>query len=79
MLLLQNLDQFGTIIQCIPDRAIVEDGEFDGTIRLVIRSDAGIDALKTAASVSDVREVLFGPDIEGMAGRSAPGPAGEVR
>jgi two-component system chemotaxis sensor kinase CheA len=77
MLFLQNLDQFGTIIQCIPDRAIVEDGEFDGTIRLVIRSDAGIDALKTAASVSDVREVLFGPDIEEMAGKSAPGPAGE--
>jgi two-component system, chemotaxis family, sensor kinase CheA len=78
MLLLQNLDQFGTIIQCIPDRAIVEDGEFNGTIRLVIRSDAGIDALKTAASVSDVREVLFGPDMEKMAGKSAPGPAGEV-
>ncbi len=25
MLLLQNLEQFGTIIQCIPDRATIED------------------------------------------------------
>ncbi|MEI7434876.1 MAG: chemotaxis protein CheA [Methanomicrobiales archaeon] len=79
MLLLLNLDQFGTIIQCIPDREIIEDGEFDGTIRLVIRSDAGIDALKTAASVSDVREVLFGPDIEMAAGKGAAGPEGEVK
>jgi two-component system chemotaxis sensor kinase CheA len=78
MLLLQNLDQFGTVIQCIPDRAIVEDGEFDGTIRLVIRSDAGIDALKTAASVSDVREVLFGSDRDLATGRGTPGPEGEV-
>jgi two-component system chemotaxis sensor kinase CheA len=79
MLLLQNLDQFGTILQCIPDRAVVEDGEFDGTIRLVIRSDAGIDALKTAASVSDVKEVLFGPDIELAATRLAPDSAGGIK
>ncbi|MCX6701020.1 MAG: Hpt domain-containing protein, partial [Methanomicrobiales archaeon] len=72
MLLLQNLDQFGTIIQCLPDREIVEDGAFDGTIRLVIRSDAGIDALKTAASVSDVQEVLFGTDIGQVADNVAP-------
>jgi two-component system chemotaxis sensor kinase CheA len=78
MLLLQNLDQFGTIIQCIPDRAIVEDGEFYGTIRLVIRSDAGIDALKTAATVSDVREVLFGPDIEGASDPGAAGPVEKI-
>jgi len=79
MLLLQNLDQFGTIIQCIPDRAIVEDGVFDGTIRLVIRSDAGIDALKTAASVSDVKEVLFGHDIDLSSEKAATGPAGVIK
>ncbi len=79
MLLLQNLDQFGTIIQCIPDRAIVEDGVFDGTLRVVIRSDAGIDALKTAASVSDVKEVLFGPDIELDEDEALPGPAGIIK
>lgn len=72
MLLLQNLDQFGTIIQCIPEREIVEDGPFEGTIRLVIRSDAGIDALRTAASVSDVKEVLFGPDSELAADKAVP-------
>jgi len=76
MLLLQNLDQFGTIIQCVPDRETVEDGAFDGTIRLVIRSDAGIDALKTAASGSDVKEVLFGPDIERAADKATPGTEG---
>lgn len=76
MLLLQNLDQFGTIIQCLPDREIVEDGAFDGTIRLVIRSDAGIDALKTAASVSDVQEVLFGTDIGQVTDNVAPGNGG---
>lgn len=79
MLLLQNLDQFGTIIQCIPDRAIVEDGAFDGTIRLVIKSDAGIDALKTAASVSDVKEVQFGTTIELAADKAAPAAAGVIR
>ncbi len=79
MLLLQNLDQFGTIIQCIPDRTIVEDGVFDGTLRLVIRSDAGIDALKTAASVSDVKEVLFGPDIDPDADKEATGPAAMIK
>lgn len=79
MLLLQNLDQFGTIIQCIPDRAIVEDGTFDGTIRLVIGSDAGIDALKTAASVSDVKEVLFGPEIDQVETRAAMDAAGAIK
>jgi len=79
MLLLQNLDQFGTIIQCIPERAIVEDGVFDGTIRLVIRSDAGIDALKTAASVSDVKEVLFGHDVDLSSEKAATGPAGVIK
>ncbi|MEI6293577.1 MAG: chemotaxis protein CheA [Methanomicrobiales archaeon] len=79
MLLLQNLDQFGTVIQCIPDRVIIEDGTFDGTIRLVIVSDAGIDALKTAASVSDVKEVLFGPEIEQVETNVTPGPAGAIK
>lgn len=79
MLLLQNLDQLGTIIQCIPDRGVVEDGVFDGTIRLVIRSDAGIEALKTTASVSDVKEVLLGNDIAVSDEKAAFATHGTVR
>jgi two-component system, chemotaxis family, sensor kinase CheA len=79
MLLLQNLDQFGTILQCIPDRETVEDGVFDGTFQIVIRSDAGIDALKTATAVSDVKEVLFGPDIDLDAKKTVKGPVEAIK
>ncbi len=54
MLLLQNLEDIGTILSTNPAREILEDGKFDGPFEIVIESDAGEDALRTVASGPDI-------------------------
>lgn len=64
MILLQNLEEIGTLEKVTPDRAIVEDGEFDGRFTVEIASDAGIDAIKTITSSTDVKEAVV-RDLKG--------------
>ncbi|MDH7510133.1 MAG: chemotaxis protein CheA [Methanolinea sp.] len=69
MIILQNLEEVGTIERVIPDRSVVEDGEFGRRFEVEITSDAGIDALKTIATTTDV---LSATVTEG--GRTTPAP-----
>ena len=50
MLAVGNLNALGTILSVTPDLEAIEDGVFDGKLRLLIASAAGEEALKTAAS-----------------------------
>lgn len=68
MILLQNLEEIGTIGKVTPERSIVEDGVFDGHFTVEIASDAGIDALKTITTSSDIKEAT----IQDLSGRLSP-------
>ena len=54
-----NLEQFGTILGTNPPISLLEDDDapFDGILTLVIESDAGIEALRSAASGTEVVDV----------------------
>ena len=54
MLLLQNLEEIGTILSTTPPRELVEDGKFDGPFEILIASEAGEDALRTVASGTEI-------------------------
>lgn len=54
MLLLQNLEEIGTILSTTPSRELVEDGKFDGSFEILIESEAGEDALRTVASGTEI-------------------------
>jgi two-component system chemotaxis sensor kinase CheA len=57
MLALGNLEALGTILSVQPPREALDEGTFEGTLRIMIASDAGIDALKTAASGTEILNV----------------------
>jgi two-component system chemotaxis sensor kinase CheA len=61
MLAVGNLNALGTIVSVTPDLEAIEDGVFDGKLRLVIASDAGEEALKTAASGTEIAMVEIRP------------------
>jgi two-component system chemotaxis sensor kinase CheA len=54
-----NLEQFGTILGTNPPISLLEedDAPFDGTLTIVIESDAGIEALRSAASGTEITEI----------------------
>jgi two-component system chemotaxis sensor kinase CheA len=54
MIILQNLDSLGDVIDVFPSREIIEDGEFDGHIRVTVRTENTKDAVLAAARVNDV-------------------------
>ena len=57
MLALGNLNALGTILSVNPSLEAIDEGKFDGTLHLIIASDAGEEALITAASGTDIAEV----------------------
>ncbi|HTY15334.1 MAG TPA: chemotaxis protein CheA [Methanoregulaceae archaeon] len=63
MIVLENLAGLGTIVETTPSKEVVEDGQFDGSLSLRIRSDAGIDALKAAVAGTDVMECRIGAEL----------------
>ncbi|MCE5337090.1 MAG: chemotaxis protein CheA [Methanomicrobiaceae archaeon] len=54
MLLLQNLEDIGTILSTTPSRDLIEDGKFDRSFDILIESEAGEDALRTVASGTEI-------------------------
>ena len=54
VLLLQNLEEIGTILATTPPRNLIEDGKFDGPFEILIESEAGEDALRTIASGTEI-------------------------
>ncbi len=61
MLALGNLKSVGTILSMNPTMEAIDEGKFDGRLELVIASDAGEEALKTAASGTEITEVVISP------------------
>ena len=57
MLALGNLNALGTVISVHPPLEAIDEGRFDGTLHLRIASDAGEDALVTAAMGTDIAGV----------------------
>ena len=57
MLALGNLNALGTVLSVNPSLEAIDEGKFDGTLQLIIASDAGEEALVTAASGTDIAEV----------------------
>jgi two-component system, chemotaxis family, sensor kinase CheA len=57
MLAIGNLNALGTILSVNPSMEAIDEGKFDGTLHLIIASDAGEEALITAASGTDIAEV----------------------
>jgi len=68
MIILQNLEELGRLEKVTPDRSIVEDGEFDGLFTVELASDAGIEAIKTVTSSSDIKEAV----VEDQASPASP-------
>jgi len=61
LLAIGNLESLGTILSFNPSREAIDEGEFEGTLQLKIASDAGEDALKTAATGTDIASVEIAP------------------
>jgi len=61
MLLLQNLEEIGTIRSTIPPRELLEDGKFDEQFEIFIESEAGEEALRTIASGTEVSLIDLSP------------------
>ena len=61
MLALGNLKSMGTIHSVNPTMEAIEEGKFEGRLELIIASDAGEVALKTAASGTEITEVMICP------------------
>jgi len=61
MLAIGNLESLGTIRSINPSKELVDEGQFDGTLTLRIASDAGEDALRTAAQGTEIASVDIRP------------------
>ena len=61
LIAIQNLEELGTIRSIQPSKEAIDEGKFDGTVQLVISSDAGEEALKTAALGTEIASVEIRP------------------
>ena len=57
LIAIQNLEGLGTIRSIQPSKEAIDEGKFDGTVHLTIASDAGEEALKTAALGTEIASV----------------------
>ena len=57
LIAIQNLEALGTIRSMQPSKDDIDEGKFDGTVHLTIASDAGEEALKTAALGTEIASV----------------------
>jgi len=61
LIAIQNLEALGTIRSMQPSKDAIDEGKFDGTVHLTIASDAGEEALKTAALGTEIASVDIQP------------------
>ena len=61
MLAVGNLKALGKILSVNPNLDVIEEGTFDGELQLLIASDAGEEALKAAASGTEIATVEICP------------------
>jgi len=74
MIAIGNLEALGTIITIRPSKEAIDEGKFDGSLDLRIASDAGVEALRTAALGTEIAEVDIKPAVlaEQKAGEVTP-------
>jgi len=78
MLAIGNLESLGKILSMNPSKELVDEGRFDGTLNLRIASDAGEDALRTAAQGTEIASVDIRPAAPPEEG-AAKGPAAAIK
>ncbi len=61
MLVLTNLDALGTVLSTTPSRQAIDEGAFQRDLVVEIASDAGEEALRIAATGSEIAEVSVHP------------------
>jgi len=61
LIAIQNLEALGTIRSMQPSKEAIDEGKFDGTVHLTITSDAGEEALRTAAHGTEIASVDIHP------------------
>jgi two-component system chemotaxis sensor kinase CheA len=61
LIAIQNLEALGTIRSMQPSKDAIDEGKFDGTVHLTVASDAGEEALKTAALGTEIASVDIQP------------------
>ena len=61
LIAIQNLEALGTIRSMQPSKDDIDEGKFDGTVHLTIASEAGEEALKTAALGTEIASVDIQP------------------
>jgi two-component system, chemotaxis family, sensor kinase CheA len=64
MLAIGNLEGLGTITAINPSKEAIDEGQFDGTLTLRIASDAGEEALRTAATGTEIASVDIKPVVK---------------
>lgn len=64
MIVLSQLDGLGKILSITPTREAIDEGNFDGTVDLIIESTHPQDELKTASSGSEIDQVEIQPVAE---------------
>ena len=57
MIAIGNLEALGTITMITPSKDDIDEGKFDGTVNLRVSSEAGEEALRTAAQGSEIATV----------------------
>jgi two-component system chemotaxis sensor kinase CheA len=72
MLAIGNLEALGTIRSMTPSKEQVDEGNFEGVLNLTIASDAGEDALKTAAQGTEIASVEIQPAHGGAPEEKSP-------
>ncbi|MDH7593626.1 MAG: chemotaxis protein CheA [Methanomicrobiales archaeon] len=72
MIILQNLEILGRIIACSPSREMVEDESFDGELDMVLESDSGAEAIRTAIGSLDISSCHISPFIDPEEPKSEP-------
>jgi two-component system chemotaxis sensor kinase CheA len=61
MIAIGNLEALGTITTITPSKEAIDEGEFEGNVDLRIASDAGEEALRTAAMGTEIAAVEIKP------------------
>jgi len=79
MIAIQNLEALGTIRSIQPSKEAIDEGKCEGTIHLTIASDAGEEALRTAAQGSEIATVEIAAAAATRKDRESPAttPAGK--
>ncbi|MCK9632726.1 MAG: chemotaxis protein CheA [Methanoregula sp.] len=64
MIAIGNLEALGTIVSINPSKEAIDAGEFDGSLVLQIASEAGEEALQTAAMGTEIAKVEIKPVVK---------------